>query len=94
MYNTEEYHNNTMYKMEYPAAAGTQDIKHPNSMVYMPELLQPESTARVNKSHILKHPLTGFTSSPRMTMGKTQFGGVFKKESTASDVHSIIMQSP
>jgi hypothetical protein len=58
----------------------------------MPELLLPDGTARVNKSYILKHPLTGFTSSPKM--GKTQYGGVFKKETTTNDVHRIMMQSP
>jgi hypothetical protein len=41
MYNTEDYQVATKYKVEMTAAAapGTQDTVHPNSMIYMPELL-------------------------------------------------------
>ena len=73
MYNTEDYQVSTKYKVEMTAAPGIQETVHPNSMIYMPELLQPDATARVNKSYVLKHPLSGFTSSPRATtlMGKS-----------------------
>ncbi len=91
MYNTEDYKKSTINKAVIEDSFKETNNKHPNSMIYMPELLQPETTARVNKSYVLKHPLSGFTSSPK-SMGKSMYGGVFKKETT--DINRIMMKSP